>query len=47
MLVTVYASVERGTLRRFHVGRLARIPASDVPALIGAAPETFGGMDVE
>ena len=36
---TVYALIDRGQLRRFKVGRCARIPAADVLALVG------GGTD--
>lgn len=32
---TIYALIDRGELRRFHVGRCARIPVDDVLALIG------------
>lgn len=33
---TIYALIERNQLRRFKVGRLTRIPADDVHALVGA-----------
>lgn len=32
---TVYNLIDRGQLRRYKVGRLTRIPTSDVLALIG------------
>lgn len=32
---TIYALISRGELRRFKVGRCARIPAADVHALVG------------
>ena len=31
---TIRSPIERGELRRFHVGRCARIPRSDVLALV-------------
>jgi excisionase family DNA binding protein len=34
----VYHLIERGELRRFHVGRCARIPVADVLALVGGEP---------
>jgi excisionase family DNA binding protein len=32
---TIYAAIKRGDLRKFKIGRLTRIPAADVYALIG------------
>ncbi len=38
---TIYALIDRGELRRFKVGRCARIPAADVLGLVGGE----GGPD--
>jgi excisionase family DNA binding protein len=35
---TIHALINRGELRRFKVGRLTRIPAADVHALVGYEP---------
>lgn len=35
---TIYALIKAGRLRRFKVGRCARIPAADVYALVGLEP---------
>ena len=36
---TVYNLIARGQLRRFHVGRSARVPVADVLALIGGGDD--------
>ena len=42
---TVHALINRGQLRRFKVGRLTKIPAVDVHALVGYEPEQAGHAD--
>ena len=32
---TVYAAINRGEIRKYKIGRLTRIPAADVYALLG------------
>jgi excisionase family DNA binding protein len=32
---TIYAAIKRGELRKYKIGRLTRIPAADVHALVG------------
>ena len=39
---TAHALINRGQLRRYKVGRLTRIPAADVHALVGYEPEQAG-----
>jgi len=35
----IYRLIEQGKLRRFNIGRSARIPAADVHFLVGYLPE--------
>lgn len=37
---TVHALINRGQVRRYKVGRLSRIPAADVYALVGQTFDT-------
>jgi excisionase family DNA binding protein len=39
---TIHALIKRGELRRFKVGRLTKIPAADVHALVGFEPTEVG-----
>ncbi len=35
----IYALIDRNELRRYHLGKSARIPVADVLALIGGGPD--------
>ena len=42
---TIYAAIKRGDIRKFKIGRLTRIPAADVYALLGGRADEITSLN--